>query len=77
MMGFTDSLLPLVLVKNLNKPLSCVFTPEWIYRMRRGEWKRDLSGKETSRCVPQNTPLQCQRVWFIPPLQLDLAIVFY
>ena len=41
-MGFTDSLLPLVLVKKLNKPLCCVFTPGWIYRMGRGEWKRDL-----------------------------------
>lgn len=28
MMGFTDYLLPIVLVKKLNKPLFCVFTPK-------------------------------------------------
>lgn len=42
MMGFTDSFLSLVLVKKLNKPLSCVFTPKWVYKMGMGEWKRDL-----------------------------------
>lgn len=41
-MGFTDSLLLLVLVKKLNKPLSCVFTPEWIYRMGGWGWERGL-----------------------------------
>jgi len=31
-----------VLVKKLNKPLSCIFTSKRIYRMRRRQWKTDL-----------------------------------
>lgn len=42
MVGFTDSVLPVVLLKKLNKLLSCVSGPEWIYSMGRGEWKRDF-----------------------------------